>query len=78
MEMLQLPYDEEIREDIIKKIRSMCISKAFSEINIYTSKNIKQGVITCPMCGKELSWVRHSNGHLWGMCETENCLSWMG
>ncbi len=36
------------------------------------------GVVVCPVCGGKLH-VTHSsfNGHVWGNCETENCLSWM-
>jgi hypothetical protein len=37
-----------------------------------------QGVETCPACGGKLH-LSHSgyNGHVWGKCETEGCLSWM-
>lgn len=36
------------------------------------------GKIECPKCKGVLSYsVAKSNGHLWGACETENCLQWM-
>ena len=36
------------------------------------------GFIKCPQCGKRLKWSMSGiNGHVWGKCETENCLSWM-
>jgi len=35
------------------------------------------GVIQCPVCLGKLH-IRHSgyNGHVWGKCSTEDCLSW--
>ena len=43
----------------------------------YKGQTIK-GVKTCPVCGGKLH-MSHSgyNGHVWGKCETENCLAWM-
>jgi hypothetical protein len=36
------------------------------------------GTIDCPVCGGKLSYkVQPGNHHIWGHCETENCLSWM-
>ena len=37
-----------------------------------------QGVRTCPVCGGRLH-LSHSayNGHVWGRCGTQDCLSWM-
>lgn len=36
------------------------------------------GVEVCPKCGGKLH-MSHAklNGHVWGKCETENCLGWM-
>lgn len=36
------------------------------------------GVIDCPVCKGKLH-VSHAkcNGHVWGKCETEDCVSWM-
>jgi hypothetical protein len=37
-----------------------------------------EGVIPCPACAGRLHWTRaESNGHVWGQCETDGCLSWM-
>lgn len=38
----------------------------------------KQDVIQCPACNGRLhlSQVAY-NGHIWGKCETEGCVSWM-
>jgi len=38
----------------------------------------EKGVIECPACNNDLQWTRAKiNGHVWGKCKTENCLSWM-
>lgn len=36
------------------------------------------GVVVCPICKGKLH-VRHSgyNGHVWGKCETDGCVSWV-
>lgn len=37
-----------------------------------------RGKIKCPKCGGELHYSRaKTNGHVWGQCTTEGCLSWM-
>lgn len=37
-----------------------------------------KGVETCPICDGKLHLTHSSvNGHVWGKCETENCLAWM-
>lgn len=36
------------------------------------------GKIKCPLCGNHLHWRRAlSNKHVWGKCESANCLSWI-
>ena len=36
------------------------------------------GVIECPACKGELSYsISGYNGHVWGKCKTDKCLSWM-
>jgi len=40
-------------------------------------KNIKGSVI-CPICGEKLHWIHHAtNGHVYGRCDTEDCVHWM-
>jgi hypothetical protein len=37
-----------------------------------------EGTVPCPACAGRLHWTRaESNGHVWGQCETQGCLSWM-
>lgn len=37
-----------------------------------------QGVEVCPVCSGKLHMSHAAcNGHVWGRCETEGCLSWM-
>ena len=38
---------------------------------------LKEGSVKCPKCGGILRFTIASNGHVWGHCETENCLAWM-
>ena len=36
------------------------------------------GQIVCPACGGTLKYSRAGyNGHIWGKCETVDCLAWM-
>jgi hypothetical protein len=37
----------------------------------------KSGSIECPICGKQLAFRVHSNGHVHASCETIGCLSWI-
>ncbi len=37
-----------------------------------------KGVETCPVCSGKLHMTHAKfNGHVWGKCETDDCLSWM-
>ena len=37
-----------------------------------------RGVIDCPTCRGRLHWSRApENGHVWGKCETEECVAWI-
>lgn len=36
------------------------------------------GSIECPACRARLEWSRSPvNGHVWGRCETADCIAWM-
>lgn len=36
-----------------------------------------RGIVECPHCKGKLHLEHHlPNGHVWGKCETENCLNW--
>jgi hypothetical protein len=38
----------------------------------------KQEVIACPVCGGRLHLSQAAyNGHVWGRCETKDCVAWM-
>lgn len=46
----------------------------------WTKKNRvgKEEVVECPACKGKLHLSQSAyNGHVWGKCETEGCLSWM-
>jgi hypothetical protein len=37
-----------------------------------------KGIETCPICGGKLHMTHAAiNGHVWGQCETKDCVSWM-
>lgn len=37
-----------------------------------------KGIVVCPVCGGQLHMSHDAyNGHVWGHCETKDCLSWM-
>lgn len=38
---------------------------------------LREGHTTCPKCKGKLNFVENPNGHLWGSCETPDCLSWL-
>ena len=43
---------------------------------IKTLKSNK-GVIECPKCKGKLHYTRaESNNHVWGNCETQDCIGW--
>lgn len=46
-----------------------------TEAEFEKSKN--QGIIDCPKCGQALRYTIMSNGHVWGRCSTDGCLTWM-
>ena len=57
------------------------VQESFNQIlealKIIEDKKENKGIIECPRCKSELTYVRaKSNGHVWGKCKTENCLSW--
>ena len=60
-----------------KTIEKIC--EAIKEMNkLHPGKVDAQEVIKCPSCGGKLYMHKNSyNGHVWGRCETENCLTWM-
>lgn len=41
-------------------------------------KKFIKGFIKCPKCGGKLFYtISNYNGHIWGKCQTENCVGWM-
>jgi hypothetical protein len=51
-----------------------------SKWRTWTKKNrvAKEEVIKCPSCGGKLHLSQAAyNGHVWGQCETKDCVSWM-
>jgi len=49
-----------------------------AEIKIEHGKTNASGTKVCPVCNNKLHYsVAECNGHVWGKCETDGCLSWM-
>lgn len=69
---------EENEEKIFKK-RLNSTMRAISAFNEkYPGKVNAQDIMECPECKGRLHLSKCSyNGHVWGKCETEGCLTWM-
>lgn len=67
------------KEDEEIKRRFQSTSIAIALINEkHPGKVDAQGSIECPECKGKLNYTKNSyNGHVWGHCETEECLRWM-
>jgi hypothetical protein len=78
----QAPTPEQIAEDElhIKEVMArmdliMAAVRPFRDANKGKSA---RGLIECPVCkGKLHLQIAACNGHVWGKCETEGCMSWM-
>ena len=59
-----------------KKIEDdfVLILKALEQIS---NTSFKNGFINCPKCNNKLYYAKHPNNHIWGKCETKNCLNWV-
>jgi hypothetical protein len=68
-------------DDIDKAMNDMrLVMPEVAKWKTWTKKNrvAKQGVIECPACKGKLHLSQAAyNGHVWGKCETEGCVSWM-
>jgi len=78
MEDFELDYQkaQERHDEVYKRIYA--IGKAVTNIKAKHGKTNAKGTMGCPLCGGKLHYtVAALNGHVWGACETKNCLSWM-
>lgn len=76
----QLPTAEEIAAyDAWMDEHFKVLQEAMERCRAHAAgKRDVQGVVECPACKGNLYYsIAGSNGHLWGKCETTNCLSWM-
>ena len=78
------PTDEEIAADdadtqsVLDRMR--VVMTVVSKWRTWTKSHrvAKQGVIECPACKGRLHLSQAAyNGHVWGKCETKDCVSWM-
>ena len=76
-------HDEEVEKRMVAMVFAIAKIKDENNVDIEwecpTNKNdSKRGIIECPMCKGKLHYsISGFNGHIWGKCETEGCLSWM-
>lgn len=72
---------EKRADSIARTLRMMeVVMPVVAKWRTWSSKNrvAKQEVIECPECKGRLHLTQAAyNGHVWGKCETENCVSWM-
>ena len=88
---IQIPcdkYEDPTEEDILKEDEEIrkateAMEKVFPIIVKIKQEHEKDtepwvGTETCPVCNGTLH-VSHANynGHVWGKCETKNCVNWM-
>ena len=76
------PTQEEIDESeawIQKRIEQIkLVNPLVSEIKAEHGLTDAKGTKQCPVCDGTLHYTVSSvNGHVWGCCETEDCLRWM-
>ena len=71
----QFRTDKEVEQELIE-IEDISVI-AFVALAKIAELKENSGIIECPKCKGKLRYTRHSNGHVWGKCETENCLSWL-
>jgi hypothetical protein len=83
-EHLRAPTAEEIAAadaELAESMARMCVVMAVvSKWRTWTKQHrvAKQEVIECPACKGRLHLSQAAyNGHVWGQCETEGCVSWM-
>lgn len=78
----QLPSADEIAEEEAFINKRVAMLKASIPLIERIKREHKgedwRGVEVCPVCGGKLHMTHSSfNGHVWGKCETDDCLSWM-
>ena len=68
-------HDEEIEAAVQRHMRTLPL---IAKVKEEQEGRDWQGVVSCPVCSGKLH-LSHSayNGHVWGRCDTEDCLSWM-
>ncbi|MGD0022625.1 MAG: hypothetical protein ABSC54_10025 [Smithellaceae bacterium] len=81
-EKRRFPTEEEVKKEVEESDRNFeNMRKAFllvTKIKKEQRGKNWQGVEVCPVCGGKLHLTHAAfNGHVWGKCEIQHCLSWM-
>lgn len=71
-----MTFEQKEKEDM-----RLLIKQILQCIEIMQKKHPKmvnaREIIECPACGGKLAMIKNSfNGHIWGECETKDCLAW--
>ena len=69
---------DEVKNEDKEFATTLSLYYIIEALQLINDKEENQGTIECPKCKGDLRYFRSSsNGHVWGKCKTENCLSWM-
>ena len=79
----QEPTEEQVQAD--RADDEKCLKQMTAGLHVASEWRIKpkplldrQEVVECPICKGKLHLSQSAyNGHVWGKCETQDCLSWM-
>ncbi len=68
---------EQALEETKKRMENFSIVYIIQALSVISEIPENAGTIKCPKCGKQLRYTRAVNGHVWGKCETQDCLNWV-
>ncbi len=72
------PTDEQLREWQEKSVEEALLKDCAIGMIKKLDDGLFRGAIKCPKCKESLNYRKSPvNGHIWGLCSTKDCLSWM-
>lgn len=69
--------DAKDEEYVIKVLEGVVLAKEDAKKRGFKKGHPGQGFVTCPKCGKNLSYSVASNGHMMAGCVTASCVRFM-
>jgi transcriptional regulator with XRE-family HTH domain len=73
--MLDPDYQKQVVENI--KARELAIQQLLEARRRIEDDGRRVGSVTCPACQGVMRFRVHSNGHVWALCETKDCIGWI-